>query len=114
VARFRLSAPARADLATILESSARRRGEKGRRRYARLLSTAMRTVARDPESPLSQERDDLQSGIRGFHVRHARSASKSGVRLTVHVIFYRIAEPGVVEILRVLHEHMDPGLRLAR
>jgi toxin ParE1/3/4 len=27
----------------------------------------------------------------------------------VHVIFYRAIEPGLVEIVRVLHERMEPG-----
>jgi len=32
----------------------------------------------------------------------------------VHMLFYRVAEPDVVEILRVLHERMEPRLHIAR
>jgi plasmid stabilization system protein ParE len=27
---------------------------------------------------------------------------------SVHIVFYRAAEPGIIEIVRVLHERMDP------
>jgi len=27
----------------------------------------------------------------------------------VHVIFYRAFQPGLIEIVRVLHEHMEPS-----
>ncbi len=73
----------------------------------------MRTVAENPDTPLSQERNDLLRGTRSFHVRHARSPSRSPVRSPVHIIFYRVAEPGLIEILRVLHEHMEPDRHLA-
>lgn len=73
----------------------------------------MGMVADDPATPLSQERNELCRGIRSFHVRHARSVSKSRVASPVHVIFYRVVEPGVIEILRVLHQRMDPGQHLA-
>lgn len=114
MARFRLSAPARADLARILETSARRWGEENRRRYARLLAAAMRRVADEPEGPLTRKRDDLLRGVRSFHVRHVRSPSGSRVKAPVHVIFYRGAEPGLIEIMRVLHEHMEPSRHLTQ
>ena len=49
MARFRLSRPAQADLAQILAVSNERWGIDARRRYATLLSIALRKVAADLE-----------------------------------------------------------------
>jgi plasmid stabilization system protein ParE len=62
--RFRISGPARADLARILETSRERWGQPGRARYAALLVGA--------------------------------------------VFFYRLGDDDAVEIVRVLHERMEP------
>ena len=113
MARFRLARPAQIDLANILATSAERWGAEGRRRYASILASAMRQVAADPEGPLTRKRSELRSGLRSFHVRHARgSAEAAPVRRPVHVLYYRVAEPGVIEIVRVLHERMEPSRHL--
>src|SRR5437588_530565 len=107
MARFRLSTLAKADLAHILAVSEQRWGAEGRRRYREILSAAMRNVARDPAGPLTRERSELARGMRSFHVRHARG-SDPNVKNTVHVLFYRTIEPGLIEIVGVLHERMEP------
>src|SRR5262249_37617042 len=107
MARIRISRPARQDLASILETSLSRWGEASRQQYARLLGAAMRTIARSPRGATTRDRADLASGVRSFHIRHARGASS--VKAPVHVVFYRINE-GLVEIIRVLHERMEPAL----
>ena len=110
MARFRLARPARTDLTNILATSAERWGAEGRQRYAAILAAAMRQVAAEPDGPLTRKRPDLRSGICSFHVRHARrSAEGAKVRRPVHVLYYRVAEKGVIEIIRVLHERMDPS-----
>jgi toxin ParE1/3/4 len=113
MARFRLARPAQIDLANILATSADRWGAEGRQRYAAVLADAMRQVAVAPDGPLTKERPDLRSGIRSFHVRHARrSAGAAKIRRPVHVLYYRVAPEGVIEIVRVLHERMDPSRHL--
>jgi toxin ParE1/3/4 len=113
MARFRLARPAQIDLANILSVSAGRWGAEGRQRYAAVLATAMRQVAADPDGPLTRKRLDLRSGIRSFHIRYARrSAEGAKVRKPVHVLYYRVAEEGVIEIVRVLHERMEPSRHL--
>jgi len=113
MARFRLARPAQIDLANILSISAERWGAEGRQRYATVLVTAMRQVAAEPDGPLTRKRPDLRSGIRSFHVRYARrSAAGAKVRRPVHVLYYRVAEGGVIEIIRVLHERMEPSRHL--
>lgn len=110
MARFRLSRLARADLARILATSAERWGADGRRRYAALIATAMHQVARDPEGRATHGRDDLLRGVRSFHVRHARTDDlKPRVKKPVHILYYRAVAPGRIEIVRVLHEHMEPS-----
>jgi toxin ParE1/3/4 len=113
MARFRLAGPAQIDLANILATSAERWGTGGRQRYTAVLAGAIRQVAGEPEGPLTKTRPELRSGIRSFHVRHARrSAATAKVRRPVHVLYYRVAQEGVIEIVRVLHEKMDPSRHL--
>jgi len=109
MARFRLARPAQLDLGSILATSAERWGTDGQQRYAAVLADAMRQVVDEPQGPLTKNRTELRSGIRSFHVRHARrSAASAKVRRPVHVLYYRVAQQGVIEIVRVLHERMDP------
>jgi toxin ParE1/3/4 len=109
VARFRLARPAELDLEAILEVSGERWGSEGRARYAALLLAAMRAVAAAPDGPLTRSHPGLPGRPRSFHLRHARRGR--GVGNPVHVVYFRIRR-NVVEILRVLHEQMDPGEHL--
>jgi len=73
----------------------------------------MRKVAADPLGPTTRERNDLAPGIRSFHNRHARSTEAAGrVSRPVHILYYRVIGPELIEIVRVLHEHMDPARHL--
>jgi toxin ParE1/3/4 len=113
MARYRLSPLAEADLASILATSRRGWGAEGRRRYAALLAAVMRRVAAEPEGPATRERAELRPGIRSFHLRYARGEDPKGrVRRPVHVLYYRGVEPGLIEIVRVLHERMEPSRHL--
>ena len=85
-------------------------GREARTRYEALLLAALRRVARDPEGLSTIARQDLRPGIRSFHIRHSRSeSSEAPVGDPVHAIFYRAVTPGLVEIVRVLHERMEPS-----
>ncbi len=109
MARFRLSGPAQVDVARILATSAERWGPEGRRRYAAILASAMRRVAADPEGVLTRSRPELLLGTRSFHLRHVR-ATRADARIgrPPHILFYRVVSPGLIEIIRVLHERMEP------
>ena len=75
----------------------------------------MRRVASQPADPATADRGELLAGVRSFHIRHSRGESREmPVASPVHMLFYRVAEPDVVEILRVLHERMEPRLHIAR
>jgi toxin ParE1/3/4 len=113
MARFRLSRPAQTDVAHILDTSAERWGIEGRRRYAAIRAAAMRKVAVDPAGLATRDCAELLPGIRSFHVRHARSGEREAkVKRPVHILYYRAIEPGVIEIVRVLHERMEPSRHL--
>ena len=113
MARFRLSRPARADLAHILATSADRWGTEGRRRYAAILAAAMREVAANPEGPATRDRSELVTGVHSFHVRHARSDDPDiKIRRPVHVLYYRVTRRDPIEIVRVLHARMEPSRQL--
>lgn len=109
MARFRISAPAREDLASILAASMERWGDRGRARYAALLTTAMQAIARDPMGPNTRDRDELHRGVRSFHLRSVRKAH--AVHAPVHVVFFR-SVGDIVEIVRVLHERMEPSVHV--
>ena len=109
MALYRLTKSARSDIGSILRTSEERHGRDASTRYAALLLAAMRRVAENPEGRSTSERCDLRPGIRSFHIRHSRNESREApVASPVHVIFYRIVQPGIVQIVRVLHDRMDP------
>jgi toxin ParE1/3/4 len=109
VARYRLSEPAKADIAAILRKSEELHGTETRIRYRACLAAAMRRVAANPEGRSTVDRADLVPGIRSFHIRHSRDESReTPVASPVHVVFYRVTQARLVEIVRVLHDRMEP------
>jgi len=112
--RYRLSRLAENDVSDILVMSEDRWGTMARRRYAALISSAMRRVAADPSGPATQNRTELLAGLRSFHIRFARTNDPdASVRNPVHVLYYRAVAPDLVEIVRVLHERMEPNRHLS-
>ncbi|WP_158813994.1 type II toxin-antitoxin system RelE/ParE family toxin [Methylocapsa sp. S129] len=110
MARTRLSDPAKADIAAVLRVGQTQHGAEARIRYRGLLTAAMRRVAADPLGPSTSDRSELSPGLRSLHIRHARNESREApVAEPVHIIFFRATEPGLVEIVRVLHERMEPS-----
>lgn len=94
----------------ILATSADRWGIDGRRRYAAVLAAAMRKVAAEPESPGTWDRSELLHGLRSLHLRNARADDpEAKVRRPVHVVYYRVLRPALVEVVRVSHERMEPS-----
>jgi toxin ParE1/3/4 len=111
--RFRLSPLAEADLAHILATSEERWGTAARRRYAALLAAAMRKAAADPDGPTTRNRRELSPGLRSFHARHARHEDpKAKVRRPVQVLYYRAVASDLIEVVRVLHERVEPSRHL--
>lgn len=108
--RYQLSEPAGADVAAALRDSRELHGKEARIRYRACLTAAMRRVAADPNGRSTVDRAKLAPGLRSFHIRHSRDESReTPVAKPVHVIFYRVVQPGVIEVVRVLHERMEPA-----
>jgi toxin ParE1/3/4 len=76
MARYRLSEPAKADIASILRTSEERHAAPARFRYRALLTAAMRRVATEPEGVSTADRAELLPGIRSFHIRHSADARR--------------------------------------
>ncbi len=115
MARYRLSGPAKADISSILRTSETQHGRDARIRYRGLLSAAMRRVAAEPRGPSTLDRGELLPGLRSLHARHSRNESREApVGEPVHVIFYRAAAPGLVEIVRVLHDRAEPSRHMGQ
>ena len=115
MARYRLAEPAKADIAAILRRSEELHGKEARIRYRACLTAAMRRVAADPTGPSTADRAELVPGVRSFHIRHSRDESREApVANPVHVIFYRVIQPGIVEIVRVLHNRMEPSRHIGQ
>jgi toxin ParE1/3/4 len=109
MAQYRVTRRARADIGQILATSAEHWGEEGKRRYSLLVVAGMRKVAAAPEGRATNARDDLSRGIRSFHLRNVSSKEAvAKVKHPVHLLYYKIVRPGLVEILGVLHERMEP------
>jgi toxin ParE1/3/4 len=114
MARFRLSRLAREDIARILAPSGERWGTEGKRRYAAMIAMAMRQMASDPDGVATRNRGEILRGVRSFHIRHARADDREPkVKRPVHVLYYRTIRPGLIEIVRVLHERMEPSRHIS-
>jgi toxin ParE1/3/4 len=111
---YRLAKPAKADIAFVLRASETMHGVEARMRYRALLTAAIRRVAADPSGLSTADRSDVLESIRSFHIRHSRNESREApVGDPVHVIYYRAVKPGLVEIVRVLHERMEPSRHIS-
>jgi toxin ParE1/3/4 len=109
VRRYRLAPSARRDLVDILAWSEERHGAAARARYERLITTALRELAREPHRLGARELTSERPGLLVYHLRHSRARARrpgGGVRDPRHVILYR-ASAELVTILRVLHDAMD-------
>jgi toxin ParE1/3/4 len=108
MAQYRVTRRARADIAQILATSVEHWGGESKRRYSLLIVAGMRKIADEPEGRATKARDDLSRGIRSFHLRNVTGDSRAKVKHPVHLLYYKIIRPGLVEILGILHERMEP------
>jgi toxin ParE1/3/4 len=98
--RVRLGAATERDFANILRWTRRHFGIEQARHYRETITLAMQELAQDPEVRGSKRRDDIMPGLRMLHIaRHGRRGR--------HLLLYRLVEPRIVEIGRILHDSMD-------
>ncbi len=110
VAELRLSATAREDIVDLLAWTTEHFGEQARLRYERLIVTALRDLAEDPERVGSIDRAELGLHVRIYHLRNSRDWARNEngiVRRPRHFLLYRVSPAGVIGIGRVLHDAME-------
>jgi toxin ParE1/3/4 len=98
-----------------LATSQERSGKEGRDRYAATIAEATRKVADNPIAPATRARGELSAGMRSIHLRFApRRGRKAKIERPVWVLYYRVIAPDLIEIVRVLHELMEPSRHIDR
>lgn len=116
MAGLRLTETAERDIVEILAWSHTTFGEGARRRYERLIATALADLAADPLRAGSLARPELGEGVRSWHLRSSRERARDEAGEVVqrprHLLIYRPADAWTV-IGRVLHDAMElePHLR---
>jgi len=112
---FRLSRAAEEQIDVILLGSARRFGLAAADRYGSLIVAAMTALS---EEPLVVGSADVPSlpGIRVYPIRlsRLRFSPPDRVRTPRHLIVYRVAPDGTVEILGLVHDRMVLSRAAAR
>lgn len=113
--RYVLSPGASADIDHILRWTALTFGEQARDRYETLIFQCLRDVADDAHRIGSYPIQGLKSAARTYHLRFSRdrvSNRNERVHNPRHVVVHRSRQDDAVEIIRVLHERMDPELHV--
>lgn len=106
--QFRLSLDAQTDLIDILRFTQVKFGEDVRRRYQGLLRAAFVSLSAESERAGSIAREQLETGLRSLHLLYCRSEAPNGrVDRPRHVVFYRLGNDQVIEIVRILHDAME-------
>lgn len=96
--KFRLSAAADADLRKIAEYTLQQWGRSQRDAYIAELFDAFTRLAETPQ--IATSADAIRTGYRKFPQGS-------------HVIFFRKSDTHLIEIIRVLHKHMDTDAHLS-
>src|SRR5271157_2833045 len=104
---YRLVGGAEDRIDAVLLESARRWGIDVAARYHRAIIAAMTAIGDRPGLPGSREVPKV-AGVRTLHRRAARRlvAREHRVGEPRHLVIYRVAPDGVVEILSIVHDRM--------
>ncbi|WP_024616655.1 type II toxin-antitoxin system RelE/ParE family toxin [Pseudomonas kilonensis] len=113
--QYRISNAARADIVDILRLSQTQFGDQARQRYQALILAALQAIADTPYRVGSHDRDELAPGLRSYHLVYSRQQAKQlhgVVKSPRHIVFYRVGDGDVIEIVRLLHDAMEVQLHL--
>lgn len=81
-------------------------GEAAMERYRILIETGLAELLEDPERPNTKARDDIDVGVRLYHLRHVKQPGpERHVGAPRHFIAYCVTGQAL-EILHLLHERM--------
>jgi toxin ParE1/3/4 len=105
--KVRLSDRAARDIEEILAWTAERFGAQQAQIYAAIIGDALTALAAGPQVVGVRARPELGEGIESLHV--ARHGCKGR-----HVVFFRARESeAVIDVLRILHDSMEPQWHLS-
>lgn len=80
-------------------------------RYEDLIIQALRDIEANVECPGSQDKSDLQKGIRSYHLSFSRDRVRTAlgvVKNPRHFVIYRRREgQNVIDVLRILYDGRD-------
>lgn len=110
MAVYRLARAAQADIIDLLAYTQENFGGVARLHYERLVITALRDIASDPERVGSVARPELGENVRSFHLRYSRERAMTEYGMVIrprHLLLYRVAQPDLIGIGRVLHDAME-------
>lgn len=105
----RVSAPALEDISDIWGWTVEHFGTAAALRYEGLIEQAIADLADDPERPAAKHRPELLPGLWSYHLAASRTRVEGDrVRQAPrHFVLFRYLQPGVIEIVRVLHDSRD-------
>jgi toxin ParE1/3/4 len=105
--RYRLAKAAEDALVSIRIESIRQWGKVVANRYDRLLDQAIEGIAENPFALGSRE-IPRPPGIKVYHIKNSRHHVEREDRIGSprHLIIYRVASDGVVEILGIIYDRM--------
>ena len=113
--RLRLSVLAERDIEDILAHSQSNFGERARLRYEALLEAGLQQIATDPKRPAVRAREDLGPGVLTYHLYYAREHARTDhgtVKRPRHLLLFRISDPTLIDVGRVLHDAMELSAHL--
>jgi toxin ParE1/3/4 len=111
----RFSPEALDDINAIWVWSSKRFGVTAAQRYELLIEQAVSDLANSPYRTGSQPFAVLGESLRVYHLQQSRrrvARAKDRVKRPRHVIYYRILDDSMIEIVRILHDQMNPFLYL--
>ncbi len=105
----RIAAPALIDIGDIWLWTVERFGHAAALRSETLIEQAIADLADDPTRPAAKERPDVLPGICFYHLAFSRThvPGDQAVKSPRHFVMFRHLQPGVIEILRILHDSRD-------
>jgi toxin ParE1/3/4 len=111
----RIAAPAFQDIRNIWIWTLERFGHAAALRYETLIDQSISDLADDPTCPAAKERKDVLPGVWFYHLASSRThvPDDQAVKSPRHLVIFRHVQPGVIEILRILHDSRDLARHLA-
>lgn len=105
----RIAAPAFADIADIWRWTVQQFGHAAALRYEALIEQAIADLAEDPQRPGARQRPDLLPGLSIYHLVFSRAhvPAATAVKSPRHFVLFRHMKPGIIEIVRILHDSRD-------